>query len=330
MTEGTWAGRTVCVTGGAGMLGSHLVDELAQRGCGKIVVYDDLRRGSLRNIWGHINAGIIDHYDWDLSKVTPIFPPNADAVFHLAARVTSIEENSRDSFGMLMDNMWINMRVAEAVKVARPKLYQYTSTACIYAHNVPVPTPEECGDICDPEPTNWGYGCAKWLGEAIAKLLYREHGIPTVITRFFNAISPTRDYYDVETSHVAPALIKRICDGEDPVTVWGTGTQSRVLVDARDIARALVDLAECEQAHDAQAVNIGHEQEITIGGLAHLIARLAGREGARIVFDRSKPDGYPRRAADTTRLRALLGWVPATPLSETLQAMIAEYRERYQ
>lgn len=312
------------------MIGSHLVDELVSRGCARVLVYDDLSRGSLRNLQTHLAAGRIELYTWDLAETTPLFPPHLDALFHLAARVTSIEENRHDNLGMLQKNLAINYHVTEAVKVARPALFQYTSTACIYGHDVPVPTPEECGDVCDPEPTNWGYGVAKWVGEAQAKLLYREHGIPTVITRFFNAISPTRDYYDPQTSHVAPALIKRICDGEDPVTVWGTGTQSRVLVDARDLARALVDLAECPAAHDARPVNIGHEHEITIGDLASLIADLAGREDATIVFDESKPDGYPRRAADTTRLRSLIGWVPATPLYQTLQAMIATYRERWQ
>ncbi len=325
-----WAGKTVAVSGGCGMIGSHLVDELAHRGCRRILVYDDLRRGSLRNIRAHLDAGLIDLYTWNLARDDFSFPPRLDAIFHLAARVTSIEENRHDSWGMLMQNLWINSRVAEAVKVARPALYQYTSTACIYGHDVLVPTPESCGDVCDPEPTNWGYGAAKWLGEAQTKLLCREHGIPAFSTRFFNAISPTRDYYDEKTSHVAPALIKRICDGEDPVVVWGTGTQSRALVDARDIARAICDLAENPLAHDGGAVNIGHEVEITVGDLARLIAGLAGRPNVPIVFDTSRPDGYPRRAADTTRLRELIGWVPSTPLADTLAAMVQTYREKYQ
>ena len=325
-----WAGKTVAVTGAAGMIGSHLVDELAHRGCQRILVYDDLRRGSLRNIRAHLDAGIIDMYTWDLARDDFAFPPNLDAVFHLAARVTSIEENRHDSWGMLMQNLAINMRVCDAVKVAQPALFMACSTACVYPGNAPVPTPESCGDICDPEPTNHGYGVSKWVLEMQARYLHREHGIPAFSTRFFNAISPTRDYYDVQTSHVAPALIKRICDGENPVTVWGTGRQSRALVDARDLARAICDLAENPAAHDGQAVNIGHEAEITIGELARMICRLAGRPDAEIAFDAGRPDGYPRRAADTTRLRSLIGWVPSTPLAETLAEMVKTYREKYQ
>lgn len=312
------------------MIGSHLVDELAFRGCRKIHVYDDLSRGTIENIKTHLTNGIAILNPVDLEIATPIFPQGTDIVFHLAAKVTSISYNMAHSEEMFQRNVAINWHVGEAVRQCRPSLYQYTSTACVYGHNVPVPTPESYGDICDPEPTNWGYGCAKFAGEVHAKLLYKEHGIPCFSTRFFNAISPTRDYYDVQTSHVVPALIKRICDGEDPVVVWGTGTQSRALVDARDIARAICDLAENPVAHDGQAVNIGHAAEITIGELARLLCDLAGRPDVPIVFDTSKPDGYPRRAADTTRLRELIGWVPSTPLVDTLAEMVKTYREKYQ
>ena len=324
-----WYGKTVAVTGGCGFLGSHVVDELAARGCRRILVYDDLSRGSLENVWKHINAGIVDHYSHDLAAVVPVFPPRLDAVIHMAALVASISYNAAHHWEMCTRNMRINLSVAEAVKVARPTMWVACSTACVYPSTAPVPTPESAADFCDPEPTNHGYGVSKWALEQMAKYLYREHGIPAVVTRFNNALG-LRDYYDVETSHVAPALIKRVCDGEDPIVVWGTGTQSRVLVDARDIARALVDLAETPSAHDAQAVNIGHENEVTIAELARMICQIAGRPEARIIFDTSKPDGYPRRAADTTRLRGLVGWVPDTPLVETLTEMIADYRERLQ
>lgn len=326
---GNWTGKTVVVTGGCGFVGSHVVDELARRGCQHLLVYDDLSRGTLRNIEAHRQTGIIEHYVHDLAAVTPAFPPNVDAVFHLAALVSSISWNLHHSLDMLQVNTAINWHVTEAVRLAHPKVYAFTSTACIYPHTAVVPTPEEEGDACYPEISNWGYGCSKWQGEQQTKYLFLEEGIPSFSVRFFNAYG-YRDYYDKATSHVAPALIQRVLDGENPLVIWGSGQQTRALVDARDLARALVDLAECPAAHDGEAVNIGHEQEISIHDLAEIIIRLSGKSDVAIVPDRSKPDGYPRRAADTTKLRSLIGWVPSTPLETTLQAMLADYRVRQQ
>jgi len=317
-----WTGAKVAVTGGAGFIGSHLCEELVRRGASNITVIDNLSRGSRENL-ADIAAKV-----WvqptDLVHYQPNIDHDTDAVIHLAAKVTSIEYNRTHQLDMLDTNLAINLHIAEAVRRARPGLYIYVSTACVYPHDAPVPTPEGCAEVCDPEPTNYGYGAAKWLGEKQAQLLQAEYGIPALIVRFFNAFG-LRDYYDRETSHVAPALIRRVLEGEDPVEVWGTGQQTRALVDARDIARALVDLAECNAAHDGKAVNIGHEREVSIYELASTILELTGSP-AELVFDTGKPDGYARRAADTTRLRELIGYVPDTPLRTTLAEMIAEYR----
>ena len=223
----------------------------------------------------------------------------------------------------------------------------FVSHNCVYPHDAPVPTPEKYGNVCDPEPTNHGYGVAKWVGEQMAVYTHKELNIPTIIVRFFNAFGK-RDHYDEETSHVAPAIIKRVMDGEDPITVWGTGSQTRVLVDAKDIAKALDMLMDWGINNNPTPewvpiyptsknrgrpgpiiVNIGHNREISIRQLTHEIIALSGREKAEIIYDVTKPDGYPRRAADTTRLKQLIGWIPDTPLPETLAAMIEDYKERY-
>jgi nucleoside-diphosphate-sugar epimerase len=257
-----------------------------------------------------------------------------DVVWHLAAKVTGIEYNRHNQYDMLRSNMAINYNVIESVRRQKPRLFVYVSTACVYPHDAPVPTPEGAGDIGNPEPTNHGYGVAKWLGEQMVKHLHVEHNIPCIIVRFFNALG-TRDYYDCETSHVAPALIRRVVEGENPVTVWGTGNQTRALVDAKDIVRALVMLHDKALTPEAWyshknispiIVNIGHEREVSIRELAETIVRLCGKD-VEINFDTSKPDGYPRRAADTTLLRSLIGWVPDTPLEDTLDVMIEEFNE---
>lgn len=319
-----WANEYVSVTGGAGFIGSHLVERLVQGGARNIEVFDNLSRGKTNNL--SRVTGRVRLLTQDLKKSVPLFEPGS-IVFHLASKVTGIQYNVVHNWDMFRANERIYLNVCEAVARARPRLFVFVSTACVYPHNAPVPTPESWGDVGDPEPTNHGYGVAKWTGEQMAKYVSREFSVPTLIVRFFNAFGP-RDYYDPETSHVAPSLIHRVLSGDNPVVVWGTGKQTRALVDARDIARALVLLAE-NAGSGCDIVNIGHERECSIEDLASTIIRLSGKQ-ARLEFDTSKPNGYERRAADTTRLRELIGWVPDTPLEVTLQDMITDYQERYQ
>lgn len=322
-----WKGKRVAVTGAAGMIGSQVCRRLVEAGA-YVTGLDNYERGRFRcqgsSLWIHerdvANPGTcLDFFE------------GADVVFHLAAKVTGIQYNRDHSLEMMQRNLEINWAVTEAVKLTVPDLYVFVSTACVYPHDAPVPTPESAGEVGNPEPTNWGYGVAKWVGEQQAKYLAKERGVQTLIVRFYNAFGPG-DYYDEATSHVAPALIRRVLDGESPLTVWGSGNQTRVLVDCRDIAKALVMLAEPIVLQDEifyqghATVNIGHQCEISIGELARTIAALCGRPETPIVFDTSKPDGYARRAPVTTRLESLIGWVPDTPLEVTLRDMIDEYR----
>ena len=318
-----WNGQKVVVTGGAGFIGSHLVELLVERGA-DVLVIDNLSRGNLDNL--QAVAHDIALAKIDLENRVPTFGRNA-VVFHLAAKVAGIQYNRTHQLDMLNANMRINNHVLRAAEAFPPKLLVVASTACVYGHDAPVPTPESAanGDI---EPTNYGYGLAKWVMEKQATFLHQEQGIPVAIPRFFNAIG-TRDYYD-ETAHVVPALIKRAVDGENPFVVWGTGKQTRTFVDAADIAQALVLLAECEAAYDAQPVNISSEHTVSIDVLAQMIIALErGFDSTYILHDLTKPDGHSERRADVTRLRDLVGWIPDTPLAETLQAMIKDYRGRH-
>lgn len=323
---------THIVTGGAGLIGSHLVDALVADG-GEVRVIDNFIRGSMENLRGSMRTGLVTVKTMNLeSGGIPILP--SDVVWHLAAKVTGIEYNRHNQYDMLQSNLAMNYNVIESVRRGKPKLFVYVSTACVYPHDAPVPTPESAGDVGDPEPTNHGYGVAKWLGEQMVKHLTIEHNVPCVIVRFFNAFGE-RDYYDEATSHVAPALIRRVMEGENPVTVWGSGNQTRALVDAEDIATALVRLHDFmvtpQTLYEGKypcpiIVNIGHEREVSIRELAETIVRLCGKD-VELEFDTSKPDGYARRAADTTLLRRLIGWVPDTPLEDTLERMVREFQD---
>ena len=323
---------THIVTGGAGMIGSHLVDALVARG-EKVRVIDNFSRGSMENLLESMRTGQVVVKTMNLENTGfPVAPD--DVVWHLAAKVTGIEYNRHNQYEMLRSNLAINFNVIESVRKQKPRLFTYVSTACVYPHDAVVPTPESAGDIGNPEPTNHGYGVAKWLGEQMVKHLHTEHKVPCVIVRFFNALGE-RDYYDYETSHVAPALIRRVMEGENPVTVWGSGKQTRALVDVKDIAKALMKLYDfmitSQTMYDGKhpehfIVNIGHEREVSIAELVDTIVRICGKD-VGYQFDTSKPDGYPRRAADTTRLREYIGWVPNTPLEHTLSEMVLEFVE---
>jgi GDP-L-fucose synthase len=319
-----WSVTPAIVTGGAGFIGSHVVDELISRGCTRVFVFDDLRRGHLENLdWARQHGDVVMCYE-DLADGVPYHWYGNCAVFHMAARVTNIQSNQRDHLGMLQDNLAVNLNVIEAMMIDRPRVAVLCSTVCVYPHDAPVPTPEAAAWPLHPEETNEGYGLAKGILEKQAEFLHREHHIPTVVTRFSNAIGK-RDYYDPDSSHVIPALIRRIAEGEDPLRVWGSGKQTRVFVDAIDLAVALVSLAETPAAWDAQPVNIGHKREVSIAEVARLVAKACGKPDLAIEFDTSHPDGHARRAVDNSRLQELVGWVPAYPLEESIEDMVAEY-----
>jgi GDP-L-fucose synthase len=259
------------------------------------------------------------------TKGIPTF--DCDILWHLAAKVAGIDYNRKHQYEMLRSNLIINYNAIEAAKRIKPGLFVFASSACIYPSDAPVPTPEEVGDVCNPEPTNHGYGVAKWLGEQMAKHLAAEYGIPTVIVRFFNACGP-RDHYDPDHSHVIPALIRRVMEGENPISVWGSGRQTRVFVDARDIAKILL-LIEKKLYGNHQGyiiLNVGHDHEISIAELVDTIIRQSGKDTG-YVFDTSKPDGSLRRASDVRKLRNLIGSLDAIPLEDTLRDMIAEFKE---
>lgn len=323
-----WGGKKVLVTGGAGMIGSHLVERLLEHDA-NVEILDNLRRGRVENvpkdyrcsIW-RVQLGLPCKNQITLTRKAL---KDKDVVFHLAAQVTGIGYNINHNYQILMENLVINQAITQAVASERPGRFIFISTSCVYPHDAPVPTPEHIGDVCNPEATNRGYGIAKWVGEQQAKALH-EIGIPSGIVRFFNGFGP-RDYYDEETSHVVPALLRRFLEGKNPIVIWGTGGQTRTFVDCRDLAKGAMIVA--EKGCDGEATNIGHQRETSIRELAYIIKGLTESD-AKIVFDRGMPDGYPRRAADTSRFRNMSnGWEPDTPLVKTLLDMIIDYKERY-
>ena len=319
-----WEDKKVIVTGGAGFIGSHLVEFLVEEGV-KVTVADNLERGrfeNLKNVEKEINFIKIDLRNLDNCKKAC---QGQDVVFNLAAKVTGIGYNRTHQKEMFENNILLQTFPLKAAYEMGVQRFCQVSTACVYPHDAMVPTPESEGTRGEPEPTNIGYGWAKRMGERLAEYYAQETGMEIVIVRPFNAYGP-RDYYDEKTSHVIPALIKKVMDGNNPVIVWGSGNQSRVFVHARDFAKGIMLVT--EKYPQADPVNIGHDDEVKIKDLLKKIQDMTGNHN-KVFYDTSKPEGYPRRAADTTKLKKVThGFVPSISLEEGLREMIGWY-EKY-
>lgn len=304
------------VTGGAGFIGSYLSELLVNEGA-RITVADNLVRGTrsrLHTIIKKIRFLRLDLFD---TKNCLKACQKQDVVLNLAAKVTGIEYNRFHMADMFESNMKLQMNVLHAASECRVKRFLQVSTACVYPHDARVPTPETEANRAAPEATNEGYGYAKFMGEKLAQYYAKEKKMHVVIGRPFNAYGP-RDHFNEGTSHVVPAIMKRVLDGDDPVVIWGTGKQSRALVHAKDVARGMMVVT--EKAPAGCPINIGHDKEVTIEELFKIICRVVGRF-PKVKWDTSKPDGYFRRAADTALLIRTTGFVPSISLEAGIQEM---------
>ncbi len=319
-----WTNKEVLVTGGAGFIGSHLVEFLLEEGV-KVSIADNLERGkfeNLRNVEKDINFINIDLREFDNCKKAC---KGQEVVFNLAAKVTGIEYNRTHQREMFENNMLLQQYPLKAATEMGVNRFCQVSTACIYPHDAIVPTPESEGTRGEPEPTNGGYGWAKRMGERLAEYYAQETDMEIVIVRPFNAYG-SRDYYDEKTSHVIPALIKKVMDGNNPVVVWGSGNQSRVFINAKDIARGMMLVT--EKYSKVDPVNLGHNEEIKIKDLLKIIQEMTGIHN-EVFYDTSKPEGYPRRAADTSKLKKVTnGFIPSISLEEGIKEMIKWYENQ--
>ena len=308
------------MTGGAGFIGSYLSELLTEAGAA-VTIADNLKRGTrsrIAHLLDRAKLKVTDLYEYknclDVCR-------NQDVVMNLAAKVTGIEYNRFNMADMFESNMLLQMNVLRAASEAGTPRFLQVSTACIYPHDAKVPTPESEGERAAPEPTNEGYGLAKLMGEKLARYYAREKGMQVLIARPFNAYG-ARDHFDEATSHVIPALIKRVLDGQDPVAIWGSGNQSRAFVHAKDIARGMMLIA--EKAPSAVPINIGHDTEMTIKELFVTICKILGKT-PRPFFDTSKPDGYARRSADITLLKKVTGFIPSISLEQGIREMAESF-----
>jgi GDP-L-fucose synthase len=305
-----WRTRHVCVTGGAGFLGSQVGERLRQRGCEHIFVprrsdYDLRRR-----------QDVVRMYD----QAVP------DMVIHLAAMVGGIGANQQNPGSFFYDNLMMGAHVIDEARERHlPKLV-CLGTICAYPKFTPVPFREDDLWSGYPEETNAPYAIAKKALLVQAQAYRQQYGLNAIYLLPVNLYGP-RDNFDLETSHVIPALIRKCVEArrnaQGEVTIWGTGTPTREFLYVEDCAEGILLAAEKYDKHEP--VNLGSGQEISIRDLATLIARATGF-GGKFVFDASKPDGQPRRLLDTTRALREFGFRAQTPLADGIQRTVEWYR----
>jgi GDP-L-fucose synthase len=306
---GFWTDQRVVVTGGAGFLGSFVVEALRGRGVEPFVPRSreyDLRREA------------------DIARMLDAAKPHV--ILHLAAVVGGIGANRDNPGRFLYDNLIMGAQLMEHARQARVGKFVAIGTVCSYPKFAPVPFRET--DLWNgyPEETNAPYGLAKKMLLVQSQAYREQYGFNSIFLLPVNLYGP-RDNFDPQTSHVIPALIRKCVDavrtGAPEIVVWGTGQATREFLYAEDAAEGIVLAAEGYDG--SEPVNLGTGTEISIRDLVSLIARHTGFSG-RVVWDASKPDGQPRRMLDTARAAEYFGFVAKTSFEDGLRKTIEWYR----
>ena len=306
-----WQNKKICITGGAGFLGSFILDGLKQRGAANVFVPR------------------IEEYDLvnprDIQRVLDQSRP--DIIVHLAALAGGIGANRARPADFFYINLMMGVQLMhEAWKFGVEK-FVAIGTVCAYPKFTPVPFKEENLWEGYPEETNAPYGLAKKMLLVQAQAYREQYGYNAIYLLPVNLYGP-RDNFNLETSHVIPALVRKCIEaqesGADEVVLWGDGSPTREFLYVADAADGI--LTATEYYNRSEPVNIGSGQEISIKDLAELIARLTGFEG-KLVWDNTKPNGQPRRALDTIRAAEYFGWRAKTTFEDGLRQTIAWYRQ---
>ncbi len=306
-----WTNKKVVVTGGAGFLGSYLIEKLQQRGCKRIFV----PRGEEYDL--REKEAIVHMY-----RIT-----QPDIVIHLAAVLGGIGANQTNPGRFFYDNTIMGIQLIEQARIFGVKKFICMGTICAYPKYTPVPFKE--GNLWNgyPEETNAPYGLAKKMLLVQLQAYRQQYGFNGIFLLLVNLYGP-RDNFDPESSHVIPALTKKCFDAienqEDKIVVWGDGTPTREFLYVEDAAEAI--LLASERYNKSEPVNIGAGFEVSIEDLAELIAKLTGFQG-KIIWDKTKPNGQPRRRLDTTKAEEEFGFKAKTSFEEGLKKTIEWYRQ---
>ena len=305
--ESFWPDKRVVVTGGAGFLGSFVVEQLRTKGCRQIIVprsrdYDLVEMEAVRRLY---------------ADTTP------DVLIHLAARVGGIGANQANPGRFFYENLMMGSQLIEIGRQRGLGKLVAIGTICAYPKFAPIPFQEDDIWAGYPEETNAPYGLAKKMMLVQSQAYRQQYGFNSIVLFPVNLYGP-HDNFDLQTSHVIPALIRKCVEARDTgaseIVLWGDGTPTREFLYVEDAAEGI--LLAAEQYEDSRPLNLGTGEEISINGLATMIATEVGYTG-RIAWDKTKPNGQPRRCLDVSRIKQTIGFQAKHTLRDGLKKTIA-------
>ena len=304
-----WEEKRICVTGGAGFLGTHLIANLRQRGAKEIFIpkiedYDLVDRDAIARL---------------------LADSNPDVIIHLAAHVGGIGANREHPAEFFYDNLMMGVQLMHQAYERGVEKFVAIGTVCAYPKFTPTPFKEDDLWIGYPEETNAPYGLAKKMLLVQSQAYRDQYGYNSIFLLPVNLYGPG-DNFNPRSSHVIPALIRKCVEAkennEGHIVVWGDGSPTREFIYVKDAAQGIALAA--ERYNESEPVNIGSGFEISIKDLVEKIAKMTGFEG-ELIWDTSKPNGQPRRALDVSRAREKFGFEAKTDFDEGLQNTIDWY-----
>lgn len=311
--DGFFKDNRFLITGGAGFLGSFIVEKLIKKGAERKNIRIPRSKDHDLRTWENCKEVVKD----------------IDIVIHLAARVGGIGFNMKYPADLFYDNAMMGIQLLEASRLAGVKKFIGVGTVCSYPKFTPVPFKED--DLWNgfPEETNSPYGIAKKILLVQQQAYRAQYGFDSIYLIPVNLYGP-RDHFDPEDSHVIPALILKMSEAKrnnkGKVTAWGTGRVSREFLYVEDAAQAILDAT--ENYNKPEPVNIGTSEEIMIKDLVYLIKDLVGYKG-NIVWDSEKPDGQPKRKLDVSKAEQQFGFKSTINLEQGLQKTITWFNNNY-
>jgi GDP-L-fucose synthase len=317
MAENFWQGKRVVVTGGAGFLGSFVTEKLNKRGVTDIFIprienYNLTDRDDIKRVLDDALQGNFD-------------PANL-VIIHLAANVGGIGANREHPAEFFYDNLMMGVELMHQSWKRGVGKFTAIGTVCAYPKFTPVPFKEEDLWIGYPEETNAPYGLAKKMMLVQSEAYRQQYGFNSIFILPVNLYGP-RDNFNLQTSHVIPALIRKAIEagerGDKELVVWGDGSPTREFLYVEDAAEGI--LAATEKYNSSDPVNLGSGYEISIKDLAEMIVRQTGYQG-KLVWDTEKPNGQPRRGLDVSRARERFGWSAQVSFEEGVQRTIGWFK----